>query len=80
MDTGPAVQGRHVDIYMWSCIEALKFGRQPIHLTVLRLGWSPRATSPSFLDRLFKASEPVSTPPRPLPSRSLIPVRVSENQ
>jgi 3D (Asp-Asp-Asp) domain-containing protein len=79
MDTGPAVQGRHVDIYMWSCNEALKFGRQPIHLTVLRLGWSPRATSPSFLDRLFKASEPVATPPRPLPSRSLVPVRTSEN-
>ena len=23
MDTGPAVQGRHIDIYMWSCNEAL---------------------------------------------------------
>ncbi len=26
MDTGPAVQGRHIDIYMWSCNEALEFG------------------------------------------------------
>ena len=54
LDTGPAVQGRQVDLYMWSCNEALEFGRQPIHLTVLRLGWNPRATTPSFLDKIFK--------------------------
>ena len=30
MDTGPAVQGRHIDIYMWSCNEALEFGRRDI--------------------------------------------------
>ena len=28
MDTGPKVQGRHVDLYMWSCYEALAFGRR----------------------------------------------------
>lgn len=44
MDTGPKVLGRHVDLYMWSCIEATTFGRRPITLTVLRLGWSPRNT------------------------------------
>ena len=27
MDTGPRVQGRHLDLYMWSCNEALRFGR-----------------------------------------------------
>jgi 3D (Asp-Asp-Asp) domain-containing protein len=42
MDTGPAVNGRHVDLYMWSCIEATSFGRRPITVTVLRLGWNPR--------------------------------------
>ena len=42
MDTGPKVAGRHVDLYMWSCIEAMSFGRRPITLTVLRLGWNPR--------------------------------------
>ena len=52
LDTGPAVQGRQVDLYMWSCYEALEFGRQPIKLTVLRLGWNPRATTPTFLDKL----------------------------
>lgn len=67
MDTGPSVQGRHVDVYMWSCIEALQFGRRPIHLTVLRLGWNPRATTPSFLDRFFKRPEPLTLPSRPLP-------------
>ena len=54
LDTGPAVQGRQVDLYMWSCNEALEFGRQPIHLTVLRLGWNPRQTTPTFLDKFFK--------------------------
>src|SRR3954471_876761 len=33
MDTGPEVQGRHVDIYIWSCNEALELGRRPIALT-----------------------------------------------
>jgi len=68
MDTGPAIQGRLIDIYMWSCYEALDFGRMPIQLTVLRLGWNPKATTPSLLERLFK--RPSKTPPR-LPSRPL---------
>lgn len=45
LDTGPAVQGRHIDIYMWSCNDALQFGRRPIKVTVLRLGWNPRDSS-----------------------------------
>jgi 3D (Asp-Asp-Asp) domain-containing protein len=67
LDTGPAVQGRQVDLYMWSCNEALSFGRKSVTLTVLRLGWNPRATTPSFLDRLFKRPEPSPLPSRPLP-------------
>jgi 3D (Asp-Asp-Asp) domain-containing protein len=70
LDTGPAVQGNKVDIYMWSCHEALKFGKRPVGLTVLRLGWNPRATAPGFMDRLFKRAEyvPESTlSGRPLP-------------
>ena len=46
MDTGPLVRGRHVDLYMWSCYEALDFGRRPVTLTVLRLGWNPRNSAP----------------------------------
>ena len=45
MDTGPKVQGRHIDVYMWSCYEALDFGRRKIQLTVLRLGWNPQAST-----------------------------------
>jgi 3D (Asp-Asp-Asp) domain-containing protein len=67
MDTGPAVQGRQIDVYMWNCNEALQFGRKPVHLTVLRLGWNPRATTPSFFDRLFKRPEQEPLPARPLP-------------
>jgi 3D (Asp-Asp-Asp) domain-containing protein len=57
MDTGPKVQGRHLDLYIWSCGEALKFGRRRIEVTVLRLGWDPRASSPSIIDRLFRRRE-----------------------
>lgn len=67
LDTGPSVQGRHVDLYMWSCYEALAFGRRPIRLTVLRLGWNPRATTPTFFERMFKRPEPPPLPSRPLP-------------
>jgi 3D (Asp-Asp-Asp) domain-containing protein len=67
MDTGPAVQGRQLDLYMWSCNEALQFGRKPVHLNVLRLGWNPRAMTPNFMDRFFKRPEPQPLPARPLP-------------
>jgi 3D (Asp-Asp-Asp) domain-containing protein len=53
MDTGPSVHGREVDLYMWSCNEALAFGRRPVHIIVLRLGWNPRATTRSVLERFF---------------------------
>ncbi len=57
MDTGPAVQGRLIDLYMWSCHEALAFGRRPIRVTVLRLGWNPKNSAPSLIDSLFKGRE-----------------------
>ena len=57
MDTGPAVQGRTLDLYMWSCHEALRFGRRPVELRVLRFGWNPAASTPSFVDRLFRRRE-----------------------
>jgi len=63
MDTGPAVQGRHIDIYMWSCDEArYEFGRRSAGLTVLRLGWNPRATTPGFLDRIWRRQDPPEPP------------------
>jgi len=57
MDTGPKVQGRILDIYMWSCHDALAFGRQQIEVTVLRLGWNPENSVPSLVDRLFRRRE-----------------------
>lgn len=69
MDTGPRVQGRLLDLYMWSCHEALAFGRQQIELTVLRLGWNPNASTPSLIDRLFRRREAAAkTLPPPAPS------------
>ena len=66
MDTGPAVQGRHIDIYMWSCNEArYEFGRRSAGLTVLRLGWNPRASTPSLVDRLFRQPRGRATAARP---------------
>lgn len=54
MDTGPAVQGRELDLYMWSCTEAQAFGRKSVQITVLRLGWNPSASTPSLIDRIFR--------------------------
>ncbi len=64
LDTGPAVQGREIDLYMWSCHEALRFGRRPVRMTVLRLGWNPHATTRSFFDR-FRAR--LAPEPEPAP-------------
>jgi hypothetical protein len=57
MDTGPAVQGREIDIYMWDCNEALAFGRRSIGINVLRLGWNPRASAPAAIAAQIRAHE-----------------------
>ena len=70
MDTGPAVQGRMIDLYLWSCHEALRFGRRPIELTVLRLGWNPQNSAPGQIDTLFKQRE-IERAQTPLPAKPL---------
>ncbi len=69
MDTGPKVQGRILDVYMWSCKEALTFGRKQVQITVLRLGWNPNNSSPSLIDRLFRRREAArhAAPPAQVP-------------
>ena len=64
MDTGPAVQGRTVDLYLWSCTEALAFGRRPVRVTVLRLGWNPQDSIPGLVDSLFRKREADRKPPQ----------------
>jgi 3D (Asp-Asp-Asp) domain-containing protein len=48
MDTGGKILGKRIDLYMWSCSEAINFGRRDVVLTVLRLGWSPMNSAPSL--------------------------------
>jgi len=74
MDTGPAVRGRTVDLYLWSCKEALQFGRRKVRLSVLRLGWNPENSIPGIVDTLFRKREadakkaaPAVAPPVTLP-------------
>jgi 3D (Asp-Asp-Asp) domain-containing protein len=57
MDTGPAVQGREIDLYMWSCNDALAFGRRDVRVTILRLGWDPQQSAPATTERLFRRRE-----------------------
>jgi 3D (Asp-Asp-Asp) domain-containing protein len=57
MDTGPSVQGRAIDLYLWSCHEALRFGRRPVQLEVLRLGWNPQNSHPGKVENLFNQRE-----------------------
>lgn len=67
LDTGPQVRGREVDIYLWSCAEAITFGRRPVQLTLLRIGWAPQATTSQPASGIF--SRPGAE--RPLPARPL---------
>jgi 3D (Asp-Asp-Asp) domain-containing protein len=70
MDTGPKVQGRHIDIYMWSCHEALALGRRTMQVQVLRLGWNPKASTPRLIDRLFRQREQAVEQPPAQPAAS----------
>ena len=73
MDTGPKVQGRLLDLYMWSCHEALRFGRKDVQVTVLRLGWDPRASAPTIIDRIFRGRASRRPPPEDPPPPAGIP-------
>lgn len=71
LDTGPEIKGRELDLYMWSCNDALAFGRQPVRVTILRLGWDPRASAPAPVDQLFRRREraqPAAPAPAPAPA------------
>jgi 3D (Asp-Asp-Asp) domain-containing protein len=73
MDTGPAVQGRRLDLYMWSCNEALELGRRMAAVTVMRLGWNPRATAPRLMERLLHPLQ--RQKPAPAPAADSQPTR-----
>ncbi|MSO45662.1 MAG: hypothetical protein EXQ59_02685 [Acidobacteria bacterium] len=80
LDTGPEIRGYDLDIYMWSCHEALDFGRKEVEITLVRRGWDPHATvgrPPTLLDRvLLRRPKPAPAaagkPDPPLPSRQLL--------
>ena len=76
MDTGPKVQGRRLDVYMWSCHEALAFGRRAAQVTVLRLGWNPQASTPKLVDRLFRQREKTQGPLDSRPITQVGPVMI----
>jgi 3D (Asp-Asp-Asp) domain-containing protein len=66
MDTGPIVRGRLLDIYMWNCDEAVRFGRRSVQVFVLRLGWNPRDSSgENLLDTLLPWRDQPKPPPPP---------------
>jgi 3D (Asp-Asp-Asp) domain-containing protein len=73
MDTGPEVKGREVDLYVWSCSDALAFGRRAVRVTILRLGWDPQQSAPGPIEQLFRRREqrrletPPETPPETRP-------------
>ncbi|MGE0445298.1 MAG: 3D domain-containing protein [Vicinamibacterales bacterium] len=68
MDTGPEIQGRDLDLYFSNCEDAINFGRKNAIVTVVRLGWNPKASTPGLIDRLFRrrdfdrASRPPEVP------------------
>jgi 3D (Asp-Asp-Asp) domain-containing protein len=68
MDTGPEIQGRDLDLYFSNCEDAIQFGRKNAIVTVVRLGWNPKASTPGLIGRLFRkrdfdrASKPPQVP------------------
>jgi 3D (Asp-Asp-Asp) domain-containing protein len=44
MDTGAAVKGRRIDIFIPDCASAERFGEKSLRVRILRLGWNPKAT------------------------------------
>jgi hypothetical protein len=76
MDTGGKVQGRILDVYMRNCGEAKTFGRREAQITVLRLGWNPRDSTPSLIQTLFRRRERariLPAPPDPVPAAPAAP-------
>jgi len=74
LDTGPEIQGRELDLYVWNCTEALTFGRQSVRVTILRLGWDPAQSAPGPVEQLFRRRErarpatPAAPPPAAAPA------------
>ncbi len=77
LDTGPEVKGRELDLYMWSCNDALSFGRQTVDVTILRLGWDPVNSAPTVVEQLFRrrerARQAEPTPVTPAPVEAVPP-------
>jgi 3D (Asp-Asp-Asp) domain-containing protein len=42
-DTGRAIKGRELDLYLADCDEAEQFGRRTMSVAVIRRGWDPAA-------------------------------------
>jgi len=51
MDTGAAVKGRTIDIFIPDCRRARRFGRQTVRVQILRRGWEPKATPTATASR-----------------------------
>ena len=45
MDTGSAVKGRHIDIFIPDCAAAEQFGERNVRVRVIRHGWNPKAVT-----------------------------------
>jgi len=43
-DTGAAIKGRKLDLYIDDCAEAEQFGRKTMRVALIRRGWNPAAT------------------------------------
>lgn len=51
MDTGGAIKGRKIDIFVPDCGDAKAFGQRRVLLRVLRLGWDPKASAKEETDK-----------------------------
>ena len=57
MDTGAAVKGRRIDIFIPDCARAEQFGEKPMRVRIIRRGWDPKATGPEISEGRFQISD-----------------------
>ncbi len=44
METGSAIKGRRIDIFIPNCALAEQFGERTLRVRIIRHGWNPKAT------------------------------------
>ena len=62
--------GTHHRSLLWSCHDALKFGRRSVQVNVLRLGWNPQNSEPGMRRHALPAARERERAEMPIPGEA----------